>query len=98
MRILVTGGSGFIGSHLVERLLDRGDEVVVADNLLTGSASNLAYVDGHPLLRNVRVDVAGPLTARVFSGPFDRVYHLASPASPVGYRRYPIETLLANSK
>jgi UDP-glucuronate decarboxylase len=97
MRILVTGGSGFIGSHLVERLLDRGDEVVVADNLLTGSASNLAHVEGHPLLRVVRVDVAGPLTARVFSGPFDRVYHLASPASPVGYRRYPIETLLANS-
>lgn len=97
MRVLITGGAGFIGSHLVERFLERGDEVVVADNLLTGSADNLAHVEGHPLLRVLRVDVAAPLTARAFAGPFDRVYHLASPASPVGYRRYPIETLLANS-
>jgi nucleoside-diphosphate-sugar epimerase len=97
MRILITGGAGFIGSHLVERLLERGDEVVAADNLLTGSAGNLAHVEGHPLLHVARVDVSVPLSARVFSGPFDRVYHLASPASPVGYRRYPIETLLANS-
>jgi nucleoside-diphosphate-sugar epimerase len=97
MRILITGGAGFIGSHLVERLLARGDEVVVADNLLTGSAGNLAHVEGHSCLQLARVDVSAQLTARVFAGPFDRVYHLASPASPVGYRRYPIETLLANS-
>jgi nucleoside-diphosphate-sugar epimerase len=97
MRILVTGGAGFIGSHLVERLLERGDEVVAADSLLTGSADNLAHVEGDPLLCVVRADVSAPLTAPAFAGPFDRVYHLASPASPVGYRRYPIETLLANS-
>jgi nucleoside-diphosphate-sugar epimerase len=97
MRILVTGGAGFIGSHLVERLLERGDEVVAADSLLTGSAGNLAHVEGHPLLHLVLADVSAPLTASAFAGPFDRVYHLASPASPVGYRRYPIETLLANS-
>ncbi|MEA2522845.1 MAG: UDP-glucuronate decarboxylase [Thermomicrobiales bacterium] len=98
MRILVTGGAGFVGSHLVDRLLDRGDEVVAADNFLTGSAGNLAHVDGHPRLRLVLVDVSEPLVGPVFSNPFDRVYHLASPASPVGYRRYPIETLLTNSK
>jgi len=97
MRILVTGGSGFIGSHLVERLLERGDEVVAADNLLTGSAANLAHVENHPDLQVIRADLADPLMAQEFGGPFDRVYHLASPASPVGYRRYPIETLLVNS-
>jgi UDP-glucuronate decarboxylase len=97
MRILVTGGAGFIGSHLVERLLDRGDEVIAVDNMITGSAGNLAHLESNPRLHFVRLDVSGPLTAGIFGGAFDRVYHLASPASPVGYRRHPIETLLANS-
>jgi len=98
MRVLVTGGAGFIGSHLVDRLLDLGAEVVVADNLLTGSARNLAHVLAHPRLQVAYVDVAEPLTGPEFTRHFDRVYHLASPASPVGYRRFPIETMMANSR
>jgi dTDP-glucose 4,6-dehydratase len=97
MRVLVSGGAGFIGSHLVERLLGRGDDVVAVDNLLTGRADNLAPVESHPHLQFVEFDVTRPLAHAAFEGPFDRVLHLASPASPVGYQRYPIETLLANS-
>lgn len=98
MRVLVTGGAGFIGSHLVDRLLDRGAHVVVADNLITGSARNLAHHRANPRLEVNYVDVAEPLTGPEFALPFDRVYHLASPASPVGYRRFPIETMMANSR
>jgi len=98
MRVLVTGGAGFIGSHLVDRLLDRGAEVVVVDNQITGSARNLAHVLAHPRLQVVYADVAEPLDEPEVGRPFDRVYHLASPASPVGYRRFPIETMMANSR
>jgi nucleoside-diphosphate-sugar epimerase len=97
MRILITGGSGFIGSHLVDRLLDRGDEITVLDNYLTGRAVNLAHRTGESTLRVIRCDVSEPLDKVLFKQPFELVYHLASPASPVGYARYPIETLLANS-
>jgi nucleoside-diphosphate-sugar epimerase len=97
MRVLVTGGSGFIGSHIVDRLLDRGDEVVVVDNYLTGRAVNLQHRRGHPGLTLLEHDVIQPFDDVIGDVRLDRVLHLASPASPVGYARYPIETLLTNS-
>ncbi len=86
-RILVTGGSGFIGSHLVRRLLDEGNEVLVVDNFYSGSRSNLADVLGDPHLEVVRHDVTFPLYVEV-----DEIYHLACPASPVFYQRDPVQT------
>ncbi len=92
MKVLVTGGSGFIGSHLCEALLARGDEVTVADNFLTGRQLNLAHLLERPGFRLLEHDVTQPLELAV-----DQIYHLASPASPVGYARHPIETHLVNS-
>lgn len=97
MRVLVTGGAGFIGSHLVEALLNQQHVVVVADNFLTGRYVNLAHIEGHPSLQIVHHDITEPTTDAVLDEPFDRIYNLASPASPRGYGRYPLETLLVNS-
>jgi len=94
VRILVAGGAGFIGSHLVDALLARGDEVIVWDNLITGSMANLAHLGEAPGFAFVRHDIVQPLTD---PGPLGRIYHLASPASPEGYRGHPIETHLTNS-
>ncbi len=85
--ILVTGGAGFIGSHLVRRLLGEGNEVLVVDNFYSGSRSNLADVLGDPRLEVVRHDVTFPLYVEV-----DEIYHLACPASPVFYQRDPVQT------
>ena len=91
MRVLVAGGAGCLGSHLVEFLVGRGDEVVVLDNLLTGALHNLADLTSDRLTF-VRGDAeAAP------HGDFDRVYHLASPASPDAYATYQVATLMANS-
>ena len=98
MRILVTGGAGFIGSHLVERLLIDGHHVVAVDNFLTGAAENLDHLRGKPNFQFLPQDIAQPLRAELVDDQFDRIYNLASPASPRGYYRYPIETLLANSQ
>lgn len=96
MNILVTGGSGFIGSHLCDALLDAGHRVIALDNFLTGRATNVAHLQDHPRFTLVEHDVTEP-----YRGPgaddLDAVFHLASPASPVGYRTYSIETLLVNS-
>ncbi len=92
MKVLVTGGAGFIGSHLCEALLARGDEVTVADNFLTGRQRNLAHLLERPGFRLLEHDVTQPLALVV-----DQIYHLASPASPVGYAAHPIETHLVNS-
>jgi len=86
-RILVTGGSGFIGSHLVRRLLDEGNEVLVVDNFYSGTRANLADVLADPRLEIVRHDVTFPLYVEV-----DEIYHLACPASPVFYQRDPVQT------
>ena len=81
MRILVTGGAGMIGSHLVDALLARGDEVVVLDNFLTGRRENLAHLDASPRLQVIEADVSLTSDLLESAGPADRVYHLASPAS-----------------
>ena len=86
-KILVTGGAGFLGSHLIDRLLARGDEVVCADNLFTGTKRNIAHVLGHPRFEFLRHDVTFPLYVEV-----DSIYNLACPASPVHYQHDPVQT------
>jgi nucleoside-diphosphate-sugar epimerase len=97
VHILVTGGAGFIGSHLVDRLLADGHRVTAVDNFLTGSPDNLAHLDGHTRFRLVEHDMSRPLPPELADEPVDRVYNLASPASPRGYARLPIQTLLVNA-
>jgi len=87
-RILVTGGSGFLGSHLIDRLLDRGDEVLCADNLFTGTKRNIEHVLDHPRFEFIRHDVTFPLFVEV-----DQIYNLACPASPVHYQHDPVQTI-----
>ncbi len=93
-RAVVTGGAGFLGSHLCEALLARGDEVVCLDNFLTGSPDNVAHLTPNPRFRLVRSDVTDYLHV---GGPVDIVLHFASPASPVDYLKLPIETLKVGS-
>ena len=93
MRILVTGGAGFVGSHLCDALLAQGHQVVCVDNLLTGSRRNLAHLENEARFEFVEQDVTIPFDA----GKVDFVFHLASPASPVDYMEHGIETLKAGS-
>src|ERR671933_1472340 len=93
-RILITGGAGFLGSHLTDRLLDAGHEVVVFDSLTTGRLENLAHRLGHERFRFVKQDVTEYLH---LPGPLDAVVHFASPASPIDYLRMPIPTLKVGS-
>ncbi len=86
-RILVTGGAGFIGSHLCERLIAQGAEVLCADNFFTGTRTNVAHLIGHPMFELVRHDVTFPLYVEV-----DEIYNLACPASPVHYQHDPVQT------
>jgi len=86
-KILITGGAGFLGSHLTERLLTRGDEVLVVDNFFTGSKQNLAHLLGNPHLEVMRHDVTFPLYVEV-----NQIYNLACPASPVHYQHDPVQT------
>jgi dTDP-glucose 4,6-dehydratase len=91
-RIVVTGGAGFLGSHLVDAIRARGDAVVVVDNLVTGSLDNLAHHDGDGEVEFVERDVCDGI---FLTGPVDAVLHLASPASPRDYLELPIQTLKA---
>jgi UDP-glucuronate decarboxylase len=86
-RVLVTGGSGFLGSHLCDRLVARGDDVVCADNLFTGRKRNVAHLIGQPNFEFLRHDVTFPLYVEV-----DQIYNLACPASPVHYQHDPVQT------
>jgi len=90
MRILITGGAGFIGSHLCDRLLADGHEVIAMDNLSTGSVENIAHLAGHERFRFIKHDVTHYI---YIAGPLDAVLHLASLPSPVDYLNYPIQTL-----
>lgn len=90
MRILLAGAAGFIGSHLCDYLLDRGDNVVAADSLLTGSLGNIAHLHDHPGFLFLRQDVTERFD---IAGPLDWVLNLASPASPIDYMCHPLETL-----
>ncbi len=93
-RALVAGGSGFLGSHLVDRLLGDGWHVVAVDNFVTGRRSNLAHLDGAAGFEFVELDAAD---VGLLPGPFELVLHFASPASPPHYMAHPIETLHAGS-
>ena len=88
MRILVTGGAGFLGSHLCERLLNEGNEVVCLDNLFTGRKRNIQHLEDHADFEWMRHDVTEPFTLEV-----DQIYNLACPASPPHYQHNPIKTI-----
>lgn len=93
MKILVAGGAGFIGSHLVDRLLEEGHHVDIMDNLVTGNLKNLSHLEGNPAFRFIEKDItSGPI-----EGDYQRIYNLASPASPVDFDKIPIEILMTGS-
>jgi UDP-glucuronate decarboxylase len=87
-RVLVTGGAGFLGSHLCDRLIENGDEVVCLDNFFTGSRSNIEHLLENHRFELVRHDITESLTMEV-----DQIYHLACPASPIHYQRNPVRTI-----
>ncbi|AQK85249.1 UDP-glucuronic acid decarboxylase 2 [Zea mays] len=91
LRVLVTGGAGFVGSHLVDRLLERGDSVIVVDNFFTGRKDNVLHHLNDPNFEMIRHDVVEPILLEV-----DQIYHLACPASPVHYKYNPIKTIKTN--
>lgn len=91
MKVLVSGGAGFIGSHLCERLVERGDDVICLDNLFTGREENIAHLMDRPGFRFVKHDVCEPLLVDV-----DRIFNLACPASPIHYQIDPIRTVQTN--
>jgi len=94
MRIVVSGGAGFVGSHLVDRLVEQGHKVIVLDNFVTGSRDNLARHAGTDAVTIVEHDISKPI---YFGDRIDRVYHLASPASPIDYQKLPIPTMKVGS-
>ena len=91
MRILVTGGAGFIGSHLIDRLMTEGHEVICLDNFYTGRKHNVLRWFGHPYFELIRHDITEPIRLEV-----DQIYHLACPASPVHYQYNPVKTIKTN--
>ena len=88
MKILVTGGAGFVGSHLVDKLMMQGHEVIVLDNFFTGNKKNVEHWMHHPNFSLVRHDVTQPILLEV-----DQIYHLACPASPPHYQYNPVKTI-----
>jgi UDP-glucuronate decarboxylase len=91
MRILVTGGAGFLGSHLIDRLMAEGHEVLCLDNFYTGHKRNILKWLGHPYFELIRHDITEPIRLEV-----DQIYHLACPASPVHYQYNPVKTIKVN--
>lgn len=94
MRTLITGGGGFIGSHLCERFLAEGHEVIAVDNFITGRIENVRHLFGQPKFRLIEHNVSQHISV---DGPIDNILHFASPASPVDYLLYPIQTLKVGS-
>ena len=86
-RILVTGGAGFLGSHLIDRLLEQGHEVICLDNLFTGTKRNIGHLQNHPHFEFMRHDITFPLYVEV-----DEIYNLTCPASPIHYQHDPVQT------
>jgi dTDP-glucose 4,6-dehydratase len=93
-RVLITGGAGFLGSHLTDLMLEKGHEVVGMDNLLTGSTENIAHLAGREDYRFIKHDVTNYIH---IEGPIDYILHFASPASPIDYLQLPIQTLKVGS-
>jgi UDP-glucuronate decarboxylase len=91
MRILVTGGAGFIGSHLIDRLISEGHEIICLDNFYTGRKGNILKWLDHPYFEMIRHDITEPIRLEV-----DQIYHLACPASPVHYQYNPVKTVKTN--
>jgi UDP-glucuronate decarboxylase len=91
MRILVTGGAGFIGSHLIDRLMEQGHEVICLDNFYTGHRRNIVKWLGNPYFELIRHDITEPIRLEV-----DQIYHLACPASPIHYQYNPVKTIKTN--
>jgi UDP-glucuronate decarboxylase len=91
MRILVTGGAGFIGSHLIDRLMNQGHEVICLDNFYTGHKRNILKWFDHPYFELIRHDITEPIRLEA-----DQIYHLACPASPVHYQYNPVKTIKTN--
>ncbi|XP_027349903.1 UDP-glucuronic acid decarboxylase 1-like [Abrus precatorius] len=91
LRVVVTGGAGFVGSHLVDKLIGRGNDVIVLDNFFTGRKDNLVHLFGNPSFELIRHDVVEPILLEV-----DQIYHLACPASPVHYKYNPVKTIKTN--
>jgi UDP-glucuronate decarboxylase len=92
LRVVVTGGAGFVGSHLVDKLMARGDHVIVVDNFFTGRKENVMHHFGNHRFELIRHDVVEPLLLEV-----DQIYHLACPASPVHYKHNPVKTIISFS-
>jgi UDP-glucuronate decarboxylase len=86
-RVMVTGGAGFLGSHLIDRLLEKGHDVLCVDNLFTGTRDNLSHLHGNPQFEFMRHDITFPLFVEV-----DEIYNLACPASPIHYQHDPVQT------
>jgi dTDP-glucose 4,6-dehydratase len=95
IRLLVTGGAGFIGSHLCEKLLSLGHSVVCVDNLLTGTQENFSSFARHDSFQFLKKDLSERIEV---DGDFDAVLHFASPASPVDYQQFPIQTLKVGAR
>jgi UDP-glucuronate decarboxylase len=88
-KIVVTGGAGFLGSHLCDTLINRGDSVICLDNLYSGSLKNISHLKGHPSFKFINHDVSEPFK---ISDPIDEIYNLACPASPIFYQKDPVHT------
>lgn len=95
MRVVLTGGAGFLGSHLADRLLAEGHEVIIVDNYITGSPRNIAHLDGNPRVLVIDQDCSVSLD---IDGPVDYVAHFASPASPDDFKRIPFDVLRVGSR